>query len=138
MLNIYSKYDSDRLLHSIFRKEDMIKTRIDIAPENQFIQVSALNLHKGKTFRPHQHIWKVPNSKLIITQESWCVISGKVKVFMYDITSELLHTDILNPGDTSITYEGGHNYEILEENSLIYEYKTGPYEGQERDKVFLG
>ena len=28
-------------------------------------------------------------------------------------------------------------YEILEENTVVYEYKTGPYTGVENDKVFL-
>jgi hypothetical protein len=25
----------------------------------------------------------------------------------------------------------------LEDNTLVYEYKTGPYEGQEFDKIFI-
>ena len=29
------------------------------------------------------------------------------------------------------------NYIILEDDTIVYEYKTGPYEGQEMDKVFL-
>ena len=36
-----------------------------------------------------------------------------------------------------MTFEGGHNYEILEENTLVYEFKTGPYEGIDKDKVFI-
>ena len=44
---------------------------------------------------------------------------------------------ILEQGDASFTLEGGHNYQILEDNTLVYEYKTGPYEGQKLDKVFL-
>ena len=44
---------------------------------------------------------------------------------------------ILNVGDCSITLEGGHTYTILENDTLIYEYKTGPYKGQENDKVML-
>lgn len=35
------------------------------------------------------------------------------------------------------TLEGGHNYLINEENTLVYEYKTGPYEGQKMDKTFI-
>jgi len=46
-------------------------------------------------------------------------------------------TEILYVGDASFTLEGGHNYEILEDNTLVYEYKTGPYEGQEFDKTFI-
>jgi hypothetical protein len=48
-----------------------------------------------------------------------------------------LTTEILHVGDASFTLEGGHNYEILEDNTLVYEYKTGPYEGQEMDKKFI-
>ena len=42
----------------------------------------------------------------------------------------------LNQGDISLTFEGGHTYTILED-ARVYEYKTGPYEGVELDKVFL-
>ena len=55
----------------------------------------------------------------------------------YDLDNSVLTTEILNVGDASFTLEGGHNYEILEDNTLVYEYKTGPYEGQEFDKVFI-
>ena len=36
-----------------------------------------------------------------------------------------------------IHVDGGHTYEILEEDTIVYEYKTGPYEGQSLDKTFL-
>lgn len=126
----------EKLMHMIFRKEDIKKGRIDVAPEEQFIQVSALSLEKGKKFRPHKHIWKKPNFLQHIAQESWCVIEGKVLGYFYDTEGNLLETHELNQGDISLTFEGGHTYEILED-CLVYEYKTGPYEGQERDKVFL-
>mgnify|MGYP003674399210 FL=1 len=57
---------------------------------------------------------------------------------MYDIdNTTILATPILEAGDASFTLYGGHTYEILEENTIVYEYKTGPYEGQELDKRFL-
>jgi len=73
-----------------------------------------------------------------IAQESWVVIKGKVQLFFYDIDGTLLRDDlILNAGDASFTLYGGHTYKILEEDTIVYEYKTGPYEGQELDKVFI-
>ena len=36
-----------------------------------------------------------------------------------------------------MTFRGGHNYLCLEDDSLVYEYKTGPYYGQKKDKVFI-
>ena len=36
-----------------------------------------------------------------------------------------------------MTFQGGHTYEILEEDTIVYEYKTGPYKGQANDKEFI-
>ena len=49
----------------------------------------------------------------------------------------LLATPILKQGDASFTLYGGHTYEILENDTLVYEYKTGPYEGQRLDKEMI-
>lgn len=136
MEKIYSKIDPSKLLHIVIRKEDIIPGRKDIISPNNFLQCSVLNMEKGKTFKPHYHIWKERNEK-IIAQESWVVIQGKVKCIFYDLDNTILENFILNPGDSSFTLEGGHNYEILEENTLVYEYKTGPYEGQDLDKKFI-
>ena len=81
------------------------------------------------------HIWRDVSFSKIIAQESWVVIQGSVKVYFYDLDEQLLTTEILYRGDCSMTFEGGHNYEILEENTLVYEFKTGPYEGIDKDKV---
>jgi hypothetical protein len=136
MIKIYSKVDTTKLLHIIVRKEDMTPGRQDIVPEENFIQCSILNLEKDKTFRPHKHVWKRRDID-VIAQESWVIIQGSVKCIFYDLDDTILVEHILNVGDSSFTLEGGHNYLILEENTLIYEYKTGPYEGQINDKTFI-
>jgi cupin fold WbuC family metalloprotein len=136
MEKIYSKVDPSKLLHLIVRKEEITPGRQDIVPEENFIQCSILNMEKGKTFRPHKHIWK-ERTRNVIAQESWIVIQGSVKCIFYDIDNNVIAEPILYPGDASFTLEGGHNYLILEDNTLVYEYKTGPYEGQALDKTFL-
>ncbi len=108
-----------------------------MAPEDQFLQLATLKMNSGDTFRSHQHIWKKPDRLEVIAQESWVVIKGSVKVFMFDIDGTLLGEEIIYPGDCSMTFEGGHNYEALEDDTIVYEYKTGPYTGIENDKVFL-
>ena len=125
--------------YNYFKIRDIKKSSIsffDIIEENQFIQCSCLKMKKGTTFRAHQHIWK-PGKEKIIAQESWVVITGSVKCYFYDIDGTLLKTINLHVGDSSFTLEGGHNYEILEDNTIVYEFKTGPYEGQLLDKKFL-
>jgi len=135
MEKIYSKVDG-RLLHLINKKEEIIN-RTNIAPDKQFLQLASLGLPKGTTFKPHKHIWKLPTVDKTIAQESWVVITGQVKCIFYDIDDTLLGEWFLYPGDCSMTFEGGHTYEIMEEGTLVYEYKTGPYTGVENDKRFI-
>jgi cupin fold WbuC family metalloprotein len=136
MEKIYSKIEPNKLLHIIVRKDEIKNGRLDIVPEDNFIQCSILNLEKNKTFRPHKHIWKERNRN-VIAQESWIVIEGSVKCIFYDLDNTIISEPILKSGDASFTLEGGHNYLILEDNTLVYEYKTGPYEGQIFDKTFI-
>ena len=136
MEKIYSKVDPNKLLHLIQRIDEIKEPRIDLIPEEHFIQCSTLKMKNGKTFRPHKHIWK-NRTRDIIAQESWIVIKGKVKCILYDIDDQIIATPILESGDASFTLEGGHTYEILEDDTIVYEYKTGPYEGQLLDKKFI-
>ncbi|MBL7738699.1 MAG: WbuC family cupin fold metalloprotein [Chitinophagaceae bacterium] len=136
MTRIYSKQRTDKLLHILFSADDIKDGRTNIVEDDQFIQAAAMRLNKGTTFKPHKHLWKV-GKHTVIAQESWVVIRGRVKCFLYDLDGVLLCEHVLNAGDISITLEGGHTYEILDNGTMIYEYKTGPYDGQEKDKVFI-
>ena len=138
-MKIYSKIQPDKLLHIVHRLTDVInrKTqRVDLINPDQFIQCSSLKMSKGTTFKAHKHIWK-PGPTDVIAQESWVVIMGSVKCYFYDLDDSLLETVNLFVGDVSFTLSGGHNYEILEDSTIVYEYKTGPYEGQILDKEFI-
>lgn len=145
MEKIYSKIEPWHPLHIIVRMEDIQSERINVIEDIHYLQLAVMNLSKGKTFRPHKHLHqtRIPpqlNGKFLSnykTQESWVVIKGKVKCILYDIDDTVIAEPILNAGDASITLNGGHTYEILEDGSIIFEYKTGPYLGQEKDKEFI-
>jgi hypothetical protein len=137
---IYSKIEESRILHIIKRLSEIENQgvdRVDIVDAENFIQCSALNLKEGKTFNPHKHIFKKRTYENQIAQESWVVIRGSVKCIFYDIDDTIIAEPILYAGDSSFTLGGGHNYVILEDDTIVYEYKTGPYEGQINDKEFL-
>jgi len=136
MEHIYSKVEKDKLLHIVVRKADMTPGRVDVVPGNNFLQCALLNMEDKTTFRPHKHIWKA-RKQVIIAQESWIVLQGSVKCILYDTDDQIIATPILLPGDASFTLDGGHTYEILADDTLVYEYKTGPYEGQQMDKEFI-
>ncbi len=134
---IYSKVKPDLLLHIVNRLQDVTKSRADVIDSNQFLQLATMNLNKGDTFKPHHHFFKDSPTDKVIVQESWIVIKGKVKCIFYDIDNTIISTPILFPGDCSITLQGGHTYEILEDDTVVYEYKTGPYSGIKNDKRFI-
>lgn len=124
-----------KLLHIIFRLSNFENGRVDIIEPDNILQCSALRYDAGKTFKPHRHLSKI---RKIDTkaQEAWVVLAGIVEVSYYDIDGELLLQRVLRPGDISFTLDGGHTYKVVTE-CLIYEFKTGPYEGQELDKIFI-
>lgn len=137
---IYSKVEKNRILHIIKRLSDIEQQgtqRVDIVGIENFIQCSSLNMVKGTVFRPHKHIYKERLYKKQIAQESWVVIKGSVKCMLYDIDDSIIAEPLLKTGDASFTLGGGHTYKILEDNTIVYEYKTGPYEGQKFDKIFI-
>jgi hypothetical protein len=136
MEKIYSKVEEGKLLHIINRLSE-IDGRSEVVPEDNFIQCATLKMEKNKTFPPHKHIIKDRHYSEQIAQESWVVIKGSVKCILYDIDDQIIATPILYPGDASFTLYGGHTYEILESDTIVYEYKTGPYEGQSFDKTFI-
>lgn len=127
-------------LHEVYRFESLqlqSEERVNLGLESDFLQAAAMRVQNPKTFRAHSHLTRsrtIPNLK---AHESWVVIKGSVIVHFFDLDDSHITDVRLTSGDLSITYSGGHGYTILESETLIYEFKSGPYEGQEIDKRFL-
>ena len=135
MEKFFSKVQSGKLLHIVYRGSDLAAKRINLTDPAEFLQVAGLRLAAGDTFRAHKHI---PIQRVTtITQESWVVIRGTVIACLFDLDDALLAEVPLHAGDLSITFYGGHTYRCSED-ALVYEFKTGPYLGLESDKVFIG
>ncbi len=136
MEKIYSKVEPEKLLHLINRINDVDSERNNLIDNSEFLQCSTMKLNKGKTFKPHKHFLR-ERTENYIPQESWIVIKGSVKCIFYDLDDSIIAEPILYAGDASFTLYGGHTYLILEDDTIVYEYKTGPYENQEKDKKFI-
>ena len=136
MIEIYSK-NNKKLLHLVYSADEFAEGMTELVAPDNIIQCMFLKLPKGKIFKAHQHLWKPVTNKQTIAQESWVVLRGSARGYFYDIDGERITDILLNEGDITFTLEGGHHFEILEDDTMIYEFKTGPYEGVEKDKVFL-
>ena len=135
MKRIYSKTDPAKLILSELKYSDIKDYRTDLSPDEEFLQVSGRKLKLGTIIPAHKHLQINRISK--ITQEAWVVLKGKVKGIFYDLDDSILHESILTDGDCVVLYRGGHSLEVLEEDTVFYEFKTGPYFGVEADKEKL-
>ena len=135
MQKIYSKVDKDILLLTLIRKDNITNDRIDLSPEEETLQVAVKSLKKGTSFKPHKHnkIRRVTD----VTQESWVFLSGRVKAQFYDIDDKIILETEMSAGDCVVVFKAGHSFKVLEDNTIIYEFKNGPYYGVEADKTFI-
>jgi len=134
MRKIYSKLMPDVLMHVVHCSLET-DVRDNLCDDGTFLQMACLKLSDGQTFKAHKHIEKI--AEVNTTHESWVVVKGRVKAILYDLDDTILEEVELWPGDCSITFCGGHNYLCLEDDTLVYEAKSGPYLGIEKDKVFV-
>lgn len=132
---------SGKVLHEVLRFSNDYPagelTRIDITEPGEFLQLALIKIPENYAFRAHIHLERdrtLPNLK---AQESWVVIRGEVEVDYYSELGKFIQTERLSQGDISITYHGGHGYRTTSSDALVYEYKSGPYEGQTVDKRFI-
>jgi hypothetical protein len=137
MERIYSKVQPDLLLHVIFRFQDFNAPRTEVLESHNFLQSSAIRGNEGMTFRPHRHIEKVVSREHEVTQECQVIIRGVIECSLFDIDDTLLEEKRLKEGDAFYTLRGGHGFKILEDDTCILEFKSSPYEGQSRDKIFI-
>jgi len=129
---IYSKIEPNKLISSIVSLKDVSSHRVDISPDDQFLQVGVINLKDKTSIKAHKH--KSIIRKTTITQEAWIIHRGKIKASIYDIDKTFLKEIIITDGDCIVLYNGGHSFTSLEENTIFYEIKTGPYYRYENDK----
>jgi hypothetical protein len=140
-LHLHRIFRLDRqfcILKKLFRQKQrfLVNGRININEDNQFLQLAAIgSIDAGKEFDAHYH--KKQKRITNLTQEIWIVMQGKVKAIYYDLDNSILDIAILERGDVTITYRGGHEYVMLDSNTIVYEIKNGPYNGREKDKEII-
>jgi hypothetical protein len=53
--------------------------------------------------------------------------------YIFDLNQKIIKKTILKKGDCLILFRGGHGFKNLNKNSMLYEIKSGPYFGKEKD-----
>lgn len=134
--------ESGDLLHEVIRPLSRTSTistlqREDFSDPSEFLQGAIIEIPPNHSFAPHVHLERERSFANLRAQETWIVMSGSVEVTYFTDSGTPISKEILNAGDVSISFRGGHGYRTLSSDALVYEFKSGPYEGQEIDKAFI-
>ena len=132
MERVYSKVNKDTLVLALMRYDEISEYRTDLSPDEEYLQISGRKLEKGLKVKAHKH---TPiERKTNITQEAWVVFEGCIKGTFYDLDDSVLYETEIGKGDVIVLFRGGHSLEVLDKDTIFYEFKTGPYFGVEADK----
>jgi hypothetical protein len=131
----YSNLEDNKILYSVVKINEIEHNRKDLSPETEYLQVSCKKLKKANSFRAHKHLPLERNTHT--THESWVIIKGSIKAQLYDLDDSLYSEEVLSSGDCLVCFSAGHSFEVLEDDTLLYEFKNGPYYGVEKDKKFI-
>ena len=132
MERFYSKKEKEKLIFSLLRFENICEKRIDLSPDDEFMQVCGRIMSEGVSVPAHRH--NKTQRKTNLTQEAWVLLKGKVRAKFYDLDDSFLCEREVFSGDVIVLYRGGHSLEVLEDNTIFYEFKNGPYFGVNKDK----
>ena len=124
--------DGEAILAIICRDGDW-KPGLDfVTPDALYIQAGCWQYAAGTVLAAHRH--KRHQRVTERTQEVTYVKRGRVKVSIYDKAGALVRAVVLTTGDFAVLAEGGHGYEILEDDTQVLEVKNGPFVTVEDDK----
>jgi len=123
----------DKVLALVVRKSFSVPGANFFTPSDWPQQLGMLVYEKGKKVLPHQH--RPFRRETDAFTEVLVLLSGKLKVDLYDQAKRLARTVFLEPGDSILFASGGHAIEVLEDAKIL-EVKQGPYIGQD-EKEFL-
>ena len=124
--------DGDLVLAIIIRSADWEEGLSFVSSNEDYQQIGIWGYNKGQKLAPHIH--SIAPRQVLRTQEIVFVREGRIRADIYTEKKMYLKSVELGKGDTIILLNGGHGYEILEDNTKILEAKTGPYVGPDRDR----
>jgi len=123
--------DGTRLaLH--FTEQDIQKGLGFFSEDEEFIQVGTWRYDAGKNLQNHNH--HLVERAVNRTQECIILLKGSLKTRVYDEEDNFIEEVTVRAHEGMIMLNGGHGYEILDDDTIVIECKNGPYPGAETDR----
>jgi hypothetical protein len=124
--------DKDMLIAIVGSMEDAGWGSTFITENSLSMQLGVMRKNKGDI---QNHIHKVRNRQTkSISNEFHYVVRGKVLVRLYGYQRNLISKVMLTPQMYCMLFNGGHGFEIVKDDTLMFECKLGNYTNVEEDK----
>ena len=134
IINLNSKIDSNLNLCKvvIYGESD---DRTNLIEPDQIIQASLIKMTRFQSVPSHEHL---PIERYTSgTGEGWLVLNGSFEAEIFDIDRTSLGKYLLKKFDMILMFNGGHSLHATKKNSVIFEFKNGPFKGSDSDKIYF-
>ena len=123
-------YSNKKLIAQLYNIDGLSKSIFPTPPEMAF-QFGFGYIENEKSLIPHIH--KDVDRNIKTTSEFLYVISGSMKIDIYDEQEVLIKKITLKSNNALLQFCGGHKI-YISKNTKYFELKQGPYLGRDYDK----
>lgn len=102
-----------------------------LTDDSQEFQCGFGVVDRGYEFEPHMH--KINKRSVVNTSEFIQVLSGHLKITIYDPEERIVDTVDVTSGQGFLQFFGGHAI-VAKDDTRYFELKQGPYYGYKFDK----
>lgn len=111
------------------------ESRTNLTDPDKIIQSSLIKMIKFQSVPKHEHLPIERHTKG--TGEAWLILQGSFEVEIFDIDRVSIGKYFLNKFDMLIMFNGGHSLRATKKNSIMFEFKNGPFRGGDSDKIYF-
>ena len=109
--------------------------RTNLTEPDQIIQASLIKMTEFQSVSRHEHL---PIERHTTgTAEGWLVLNGSFEAEIFDIDQTSLGKYLLRKFDMILMFNGGHSLNATKKNSIMFEFKNGPFKGSDSDKIYF-
>jgi cupin fold WbuC family metalloprotein len=132
MKNFFSATRPLEIIHTIADANCFNSDRLNITSSDRLVQASLINLKQDIEVGPHRHLERTYDKVLAnCIQECWLIYKGSVLLRLYDELNVQIHEETLGSGMIIVSYSGSHYLRCLESDTVLLEFKRGPYIGRD-------
>jgi hypothetical protein len=134
IININSKVQADLNLCKLVNYGNF-ESRTNLTDPDKIIQSSLIKMIKFQSVSKHEHFPIERHTKG--TGEGWLILQGSFEAEIFDIDRVSLGKYFLKKFDMLIMFNGGHSLRATKKNSIMFEFKNGPFGGSDSDKIYF-